>query len=30
VCVGVPGGDARAIERVQKVLVHEKTKLGLK
>jgi hypothetical protein len=26
----VPGGDARAIERVQKVLVHEKTKLGLK
>ena len=23
-------GDARAIERVQKVLVHEKTKLGLK
>jgi hypothetical protein len=30
VCAGVPGGDARAIERVQKVLVHEKTKLGLK
>ncbi|MDC1215369.1 anticodon-binding domain-containing protein [bacterium] len=29
-CAGVPGGDLRAVERVQKVLAHEKSKLGLK
>jgi hypothetical protein len=28
-CAGVPGGDARAVERVQKVLANEKAKLGL-
>ena len=29
-CVGAPGGDPRAVERVQKVLATLKSKLGLK
>eukprot|EP00227_Mantoniella_beaufortii_P017542 CAMPEP_0197585084 /NCGR_PEP_ID=MMETSP1326-20131121/7490_1 /TAXON_ID=1155430 /ORGANISM="Genus nov. species nov., Strain RCC2288" /LENGTH=173 /DNA_ID=CAMNT_0043149537 /DNA_START=57 /DNA_END=578 /DNA_ORIENTATION=- len=29
-CLGAPGGDPRAVERVQKVLAMEKSKLGLK
>jgi len=29
-CAGPPGGDPRAVERVQKVLAMEKSKLGLK
>ena len=30
VCQGMPNGDLRAVERVQKVLANEKAKLGLK
>lgn len=29
-CVGIQGGDPRAVERVSKVLAMEKSKLGLK